>query len=264
MDLRNRSRAVVAGAIALLLATVMPLPAAALDSATVGDATADVATQDSGEPQDEATLRQYHVQFIDIDVAAHLASQVCQTFDREECRYGMVSDRLLDLIANPLQHSEFAGLLAERDVPPASQSFQVIILSAHRAAGESDELPAGARTALDDVADFLPFRSYHLVDTGWIRTARQGNITLGEGGAFAASLYFKGGTSSNDHLLIEGFELQHRRTGRSEDGEVVYRSDWREVLSSTFGIDVGETVVVGTSKLNGGDEALVVLLTAVR
>ena len=33
---------------------------------------------------------------------------------------------------------------------------------------------------------------------------------------------------------------------------------------TTFTIEVGETVVVGTSKLNGDDSALVVLLTAVR
>ena len=36
----------------------------------------------------------------------------------------------------------------------------------------------------------------------------------------------------------------------------------REILSTSFSIKVGETLVVGTSKLDGGDEALVVLLTA--
>jgi len=35
----------------------------------------------------------------------------------------------------------------------------------------------------------------------------------------------------------------------------------RKVMDTTFSMDVGETAVVGTSKLNGGDEALVVLLT---
>ena len=34
------------------------------------------------------------------------------------------------------------------------------------------------------------------------------------------------------------------------------------LIGTTFGMNVGETVVVGTSKLNGGSEALVVLLTA--
>ena len=34
------------------------------------------------------------------------------------------------------------------------------------------------------------------------------------------------------------------------------------VMSSSFSADVGQTVVVGTSRLNGGDEALMVLFTA--
>ncbi len=34
------------------------------------------------------------------------------------------------------------------------------------------------------------------------------------------------------------------------------------LLGTTFSMKVGETVVVGTSKLNGGSKALVVLLSA--
>ena len=36
----------------------------------------------------------------------------------------------------------------------------------------------------------------------------------------------------------------------------------RWLMDTTFAMRIGETVVVGTSKLNGGSEALVVLLTA--
>jgi hypothetical protein len=35
------------------------------------------------------------------------------------------------------------------------------------------------------------------------------------------------------------------------------------VLDTSFNISAGETVVVGTSRVQGGDRALVVLLTAV-
>jgi hypothetical protein len=38
----------------------------------------------------------------------------------------------------------------------------------------------------------------------------------------------------------------------------------RPLLSTTFSMELGETVVVGTSKLDGPDKALVVLLTALR
>jgi hypothetical protein len=36
----------------------------------------------------------------------------------------------------------------------------------------------------------------------------------------------------------------------------------KDIVETSFSMKVGETVVVGTSKLDGGDEALVVLVTA--
>jgi hypothetical protein len=37
----------------------------------------------------------------------------------------------------------------------------------------------------------------------------------------------------------------------------------RSIIDTSFTMDVGETVVVGTSRLAGGDKALIALLTAV-
>jgi hypothetical protein len=37
----------------------------------------------------------------------------------------------------------------------------------------------------------------------------------------------------------------------------------RDLISTSFSLKKGETIVVGTSKIDGTDEALVVLLTAV-
>jgi len=37
----------------------------------------------------------------------------------------------------------------------------------------------------------------------------------------------------------------------------------RRIIDTTFSMDVGETVVVGTSRLGGGDRAIIALLTAV-
>ena len=38
----------------------------------------------------------------------------------------------------------------------------------------------------------------------------------------------------------------------------------RNVIATSFSVKVGETIVVGTSKLNGNGEALIVLFTAMR
>ena len=58
----------------------------------------------------------------------------------------------------------------------------------------------------------------------------------------------------------------NRRTTVSVPVEGGYTSESRNqsILQTTFTISPGETVVVGTSKLNGDDTAMVVLLTVVR
>ncbi len=39
--------------------------------------------------------------------------------------------------------------------------------------------------------------------------------------------------------------------------------DGRSVIDTNFSMEIGETVVVGTSRIRGGDKALIALLTAV-
>jgi hypothetical protein len=52
---------------------------------------------------------------------------------------------------------------------------------------------------------------------------------------------------------------ERRRPGRS----VTLAHSPRPLIDTSFAMDVGETVVVGTSRLPGGDKALIALLTAV-
>jgi hypothetical protein len=55
------------------------------------------------------------------------------------------------------------------------------------------------------------------------------------------------------------------RLAEFESGDARPRSLFgsRSVIDTTFSMDVGETVVVGTSRMRGGDKALIALLTAV-
>jgi len=52
-----------------------------------------------------------------------------------------------------------------------------------------------------------------------------------------------------------------RQIGVTEGAPTIGRG--RSVIDTTFNMDVGETVVVGTSRTRGGDKALIALLTAV-
>jgi hypothetical protein len=55
------------------------------------------------------------------------------------------------------------------------------------------------------------------------------------------------------------------RLAEFESGDARPRSLFgsRSVIDTTFSMDIGETVVVGTSRMRGGDKALIALLTAV-
>ena len=51
-------------------------------------------------------------------------------------------------------------------------------------------------------------------------------------------------------------------------GGLVHEGNWigvtrAGVIETSFAMDIGETVVVGTSRMRGGDKALIALLTAV-
>ena len=66
-------------------------------------------------------------------------------------------------------------------------------------------------------------------------------------------------------MLIEDFRVfQNKEVSVRVDGNVNTQYRRSGTLQTSFTINPGETVVVGTSKLNGDDSAVVVLLTAVQ
>ena len=153
-------------------------------------------------------------------------------------------------------------------------TFQVVLLIAEtNGPAVTEGVPPGAQKALVNLREFLPYKSYRLLDLGWLRTMRTATATLaGPGGAtYRVSLHFVPADGPGERLLIERFSVAEVPTGPEED--VTFHSKdvsvtprppraAPELLSSTFGMELGETVVVGTSKLDGPNKALVVLVSA--
>ncbi len=223
------------------------------------------------------TMRIYQTRFISGETGMLLAFQVCEADDDDKlgrqvddrCHVEGISDNQFALHGDEATHGRLADLLRARDVPPPTQEFRVILLSASDS-GEMPELPDGAREAMEDVLSVLPYSGYELIDSGWLRTASYATTSLGTMGSFQVEMRFHGDPQRVEGLMIEHFELSHRPihyTGvGGQTGEIpqALLGDARHLLGSSFGIHVGETVVVGTSRANGGTGALVVLLTALR
>lgn len=217
---------------------------------------------DAAAQEDDRLLRVYTARFLHPNNVAALAFQVCG--DEERCEIESMGNQGIVVRAPDVVHAEFAALLAERDVPPPTQEFRVILLRADRGNG-MPELPDDATAALQDLRDMTAYSGFEMLDSAWLRTSGEGSTSLGEAGSFVVELRFTGDPRQGASLLVEGFALYHAPVHWFEDDDGMRRAalgDLKQVLSSQFGIDVGETVVVGTSRLNGGEEALVVLLTA--
>ncbi len=150
-----------------------------------------------------------------------------------------------------------------RQSAPTTHEFQITLIRARPGQLSLPDLPSDALEVLDDIAHVLPYQDFELIDVGWMRTHRQASVRMGEAASFEAYLEFQD-TAEAQYLLVYEFGLTQREFERDGEGRVHYGGT-ETLLSSSFGITVGETVVVGTSRLNGPDkEALIVLLKAVR
>lgn len=155
--------------------------------------------------------------------------------------------------------------------------FHVTLVAASRQgeSGGRESLPKGVAKALDDIRDFLPYQGYRVIDTALVRANREVHARLAgpDGEPLEAAFVFRkarGGDGSAESYLVERFRLD-----RPPEAEGLARTAVEDragrrapappapALDASFRIDRGETVVVGSSRLDGGDGALIVLLTAV-
>jgi len=220
----------------------------------------------------------------------------------------------------------------------APQGYSVVLVlgDMQTAAATDGNVPAAARKALTDMKDFLPYKSYRLLDAQWILGSQRTMTRLrgpndqeydlrlsgvmiaaggdktklrvtfrlddsgGEGVVGREVLTSRSAEVAARHVQIAELQRQveaaeieavrNRETLGARHPNViaanekaaaakakladvrremetlsagVARSGGSAVIDTSFTMDTGETVVVGTSRVRGGDKALIALLTAV-
>jgi hypothetical protein len=219
------------------------------------------------------------------------------------------------------------------------QGFSVVLVLADlTASGAQDDVPPAARQALADMKDFLPYKSYRLLDAAWLlgqgsmsvrlrgpeeqeydlrlvaspQPSRAGQVSVQfslrdpstyeyalepvhqaqaevEARAEAASARTIEIKRRQEELTALRNELRRLREKQEEakareleakirEAEKALADERREIrvtsprkapfanrgiIDTSFMMNVGETVVVGTSRLKGNSRALIALLTAV-
>jgi len=214
---------------------------------------------------------------------------------------------------------------------PTLQGFSIVLVLGDLHDGStSDNIPAAARAALGDLKDFLPYRSYRMLDTAWV---------LGSATRFQANTHVRGADDQLYDVSLDStpvvspslrvafqlreagsdprrraeaaeneaqmkakiLQISNERAGVEKDSQTSDASESAEqrgqrlarnrdriqmldrlvatlqkeiqqqqrstgaeaLIDTSFNMRLGETVVVGTSRVRG-DKALIALLTAVR
>lgn len=153
----------------------------------------------------------------------------------------------------------------------ASHMLSLALIVAGKEMKEGLEpLPAPVAKAISDIKGFLPYTNYEMQDTVVMRGANQIAVRAdleGPDSRYVAQLRYQLTDDPRklnfyEFNLVRAYEPRVPRPVRGDAEQDTPRPpSTREVISTAFSVNVGESIVVGTSRLNGTGKALVVILT---
>jgi hypothetical protein len=226
-----------------------------------------VATVAAAQPEADAPVRRYDFRHLDAQIGEALFWEVCEEEGDARCVVLDAQGDVLQVRAGLAVQRRMARLIADRDLLPASQRLQIHLLSAAPGpAAIPERLGADARRALEDLAAVLGPRRFALLDSGLLEMAESASTHLaGPGGVLldAGLRVRKVSGLDNEKLLVD---VRLGVPGRGEQAPAEGAAYLRpgSLLETSLSLAAGETVVVGTSRVDGGEEGLVLLLTALR
>jgi hypothetical protein len=239
---------------------------------------AGVAAQAPAAPRDEtdpARFRgvRYEIHYMDLHAAEILAWDQCPAKLKDICEVSGMSTqdsrvKYLEVTADSPTHERIARALGKADSAPHTQVFQAVLLAASdRPGGKAPDLAPGAQKALADLRTLLPFKSYEQLDAVLLRTTQMvdGHLAGRNARQYRISLRFRSaGGEDGKQLFVDVFRFGEEMSFPPEQGgKKGPPRNPSELISTSFSLKEGETIVVGTSRSGDGDEALVLLLTAV-
>ena len=234
------------GALLVVAAGAVPTPAAEPEKPEAGNL-----------PGYERVYRTQFLRGQDGPLIAYQACLALPSTPSRPCTYRIEGGNWFIFRSDDAGHKAIAEALAREDAAPPTQTYRVTLLRATPAAAPAPHLPAGEMRALEGAKQVLPFRGYTLIDGGFLRSSERGALTLAgdePGSSLSVAMALRReATSSTKAMNVSEFVVKRQQHSSGKETQLLHTAFW---------INAGETVVVGTSRLNGGDEALVVLLTA--
>jgi hypothetical protein len=229
---------------------------------------------DSPAPESDPYLHEYALGRLIPSRAEQLVWSQCEAVG-SACRIlrARIEDgrAWLAVEAGASAHRRIARVLAEAEGERRTHRFQVVLVVGTRAgagtaadrgavdpAASGPAMPENVARALADVRALLPFDGYQLVDVGWMASSRESTLRLRGPLAQEATVRMVFEDRFDGELYFEKFQVS-LNTPAGLEREA---GPPRQALDTAFSLRAGETLVVGTSRLDGSDQALIVLITA--
>jgi hypothetical protein len=217
-----------------------------------------------GRQQPELLSRDYPTRHLSRIAAEALLWEACPD---DPDAYCVVEDSddpsYARLVASPAVQRRAVALLAEQDTPAGAYTLRIDLLTFERdGVDRLDGLAPAARQAVDRLRPELGGSGYVLADSGLVRTSDGGRTALlVDGNVYNIYLDLRR-AHHGERLLVDGIELHaSRTTGNGGSSELPTPAG--SVLSAALDLGVGETAVVGMTRLDASRD-LVMLVTATR
>ncbi len=152
--------------------------------------------------------------------------------------------------------AHMAAIIAEMDLAPENIGLTFFAFRATKGGSRTipEGLPEGVKRGLNELAGVMAYRVFSPIDSGMLTlasSADRGELRLtGIGGADLEISFKINYSRQSKHLQL------YRLLVRLEKGD-----DGMSLMQTDIGVENGGVAVVGASKLDGGDEALVVIVT---
>ena len=164
----------------------------------------------------------------------------------------------LTIVDEPALVEKMLDVLAELDVPRKSWQFRILLVQARKAGGEGIEL--GPLTDYPDVAreiqNLFRFDLFEELDSSYVEVMDGDRGTLRVGGTEGFSVDIVPHARGEERVEVE-FHL-YRPSTHARDAEVTVLKN--TVVETSFETAGGQTTIVGASRLDGDDRALITIV----
>lgn len=176
----------------------------------------------------------------------------------------LATTTLIAMVCGPLAASAVLGAQRDDSKTPDLRGFAITLAMGDVENGKSaGAFTPAATKALADLKDFLPYKSYRLLDTVWVLGLNGPHQYLHDADGWLHEFYMDSSWEiiappNNVGKAENGIKIRMLRLW----GAVTHKGGVSELLIDTsLEMKIGETVVVGTSRLDSS-HGLLLLVTA--